>query len=179
MNWRNMRPLRPRGAVETERIINIPPKKEPTRKERHQIQLDNVSVTGYHKGIRLLDAQVEALYAWEQYKRGFFSIAVGEGKTLISLLIASHYHEENPDHSIILFMPAAVYRQLWVQDIPWAKRNFNILVPFVGLGQRTLKQRTLLTSKKLARCYLYPYSLLSTLDTMDMLMGIDLSLIHI
>ena len=71
-------------------------------------------------------------------------------------------------------MPASVYRQLWVRDIPWAKRNCNVLVPFIGLGQRTQKQRMLFAKVRKPGCYLFPYSLLSTLDTIDLLSNIGL-----
>ena len=177
MTWKDIKPLRPRSSIESERITNIPTRDMPSVNDINEIQKYNISKASYDNGFRLLPSQVDALYSWNKYKRGFFSIAVGEGKTLTSILIASNYFEENPEARIIVFMPASVYRQLWVRDIPWAKRNCNVLVPFIGLGQRTQKQRMLFAKVRRPGCYLFPYSLLSTLDTIDLLNNIDADLV--
>jgi hypothetical protein len=96
--------------------------------------------------------------------------------SLISLVCANLAYLRG-DHKIILFIPPQVYGQLTLRDIPWARRRVNLAVPFYGLGRLSAPRRKAIVASGRPGCYIFPYSLLSTMDSVELIDSIQPSLI--
>lgn len=149
---------------ELERVLSLPRCHGPTAGEALSLQKEWVRPEAFEEGFRLLDGQVYGLWSWLQYGGAMAALGVGQGKTLLSLMIATDFHRKNPDSNSILLLPPALVRQLWTRDIPWARNHFCVDVPIVSLGGKSIAMRKALCAGIRGRCFLYPYSLLSTRD---------------
>lgn len=132
---------------------------------------------GKRKPVRLLQAQADGLHAYQQTGSGFFSIKVGGGKTGLARLIAHDYLLKNPEGRVLLLIPASVYRQFWFRDREWANKHLNAPMTFVGLGELDLRRRKQRSLFPAPACWVLPYSLLSTEDTIDLLRTINADLV--
>jgi hypothetical protein len=115
------------------------------------------------KHITLRPCQVEYLAGLVQYRRVFGSIGVGHGKTLISILASV----VTRSYRALLFVPSNLVGQLTKIDIPQFEKWFHIKLDWCSLQDKSQHQRRNLMNKH--RVTIFPYSILSTEDTTDLL----------
>ena len=186
--WRqhiNRRPPPPQNEVQ--RIVSLPRAGRVTPERLDELSLQNVQADAYDglcpcvtcksQPFRLLPDQANGLHQYLETGCGFFSIAVGGGKTGLSMLIASHYHATHPNHKILLLIPPSVYGQFTLRDLPWGRKHLAITVPWYGLGNSTRKKRSAFSKSGRPGVYILPYSCLSTSDTSDVLRDIGAKLV--
>ena len=154
----------PAQFAEVTRICRMPMVGPLTDEEHESYCRANVLADQFEQGWRLWPIQSEAVLAYEIYGGGFFPIGVGWGKTLISLLIAEKAYKKGIRKSLLL-VPASVYPQLVNSNIPWARTKVPLSVPFLYLGGKSMADRRAISRSDRVGCYILPYSLLSTKDT--------------
>ena len=130
----------------------------------------------YQKGWRLFSTQAQALKEFQEVGGGFFPIAVGWGKCLISLMVANHAYQQGIKKTMLI-IPPEVLGQLVSADIQMARRHVPINMPIHIVGGKSLKNRRNLTRSGKKGLYVMTYSYLSVKDTDDMLEAIRPGLI--
>ncbi len=135
-----------------------------------------VKVEHFNKGFRLTPGQAEGISAYEIYGSVFGKLPVGDGKTALSLMIASAAFRKGFERMLLL-VPPEVFGQLTQTDIAWARSRVEINFPIHVLGGKSLEYRRSLCRSKYKGLYIMPYSLLSTKDTSENLQGIAPQLI--
>ena len=103
-------------------------------------------------------------------------VPVGQGKTLLSLVLAQIAFTQKSMERILLFVPAQVRAQLVFADIPWARRRVNITTPIIDLGDLTPKHRARRAQRERG-LFIMPYSTLSGRDGAELLDSIEPQLI--
>lgn len=168
--------LSPVSQREIARICCLPVPEKLTLEEKERFHKQNSNVMAYQKGFRFLEPQMEAIAQYNKYKKGFFPIGVGWGKTLICEIIASLAYEDGID-KIMLLIPPNVYTQFMRRDIPWARNKVPITVPFHGLGAKSKRQRYAIANSGRRGCYVVPYSVLSREDARSIVEAIEPKLV--
>lgn len=150
---------RPQTFPEVKRIVQLPVAPKLSAEEREAISRSNVQAHAFDEGYRLFDAQADGLAAYDRHGGAFCSIAVGYGKTFLSLLIAQHAIDKGIAR-VLLLMPSAVSKQLHQKAIPQARRTLRFNLPIYTL--RTGLTRRLATAKaKRPGLYVWTYELVS------------------
>jgi len=130
----------------------------------------------FEMGWRLFPIQADALDFYLKFGGLFGPIAVGWGKTLICLKIA-HFAYQKGIEKILLLIPPQAYYQLTKHDIPFYRTKTTLAVPFNLMGKLNRERRKILAKSNRPGCYIFPYSLLSTVDAIDNLNEINPGLI--
>jgi hypothetical protein len=149
---------------ETARICRLPLIEPLKEAEREQLNYQWVDARAYEEGFRLFPVQVDAIHSFIKYGGLFAPISVGGGKTLITLKIADWVFHNGLERSLLI-VPSQVYEQLVKADIPMARWNMSLSVPFFFLGGKSKQRRKNIVLGRRAGCYIMPYSYLSTTDT--------------
>jgi hypothetical protein len=125
-------------------------------------RIKNIESIGKH---RVYDLNVPDTKSW-----------IGNGvivhNTGITLLVAEHAYRKGLNR-IVLLIPPSVQNQLVQGNIPWWRRRIPLSVPFFVLGGRNIGQRRLISKSGRRGCYILPYSLLSTEDSVELLEAIQ------
>lgn len=153
------------SRVEITRICNLPSVFPLTSDEIEEFCRDRVLAKAYNEGFRLLPAQANGLMEYEEYGGVFGPIGVGQGKTLLTLMIANHAYQKGL-RRMMLLVPPEVLVQL-VHDIKFARTKVPINYPIHILGGKKMRERRALARSGKKGLYVFPYSLLSTQDTSD------------
>lgn len=98
-----------------------------------------------------------------KYRRSFVCAGVGEGKTIMSLGAAL----VTRSHRTLLMMPPNLVDKTIKDGIPTMERMFHLKLDWCSLLDKSQHQRRQLLDKH--RITIFPYSLLSTEDTDDLL----------
>lgn len=158
---------------EVERIIALPIIGEPTEEE-----IDLVSKYYCPKGTwRFFPEQVKAIVSYHDYGGLVCPVAVGGGKTMISVLIANEAYSVFGKRKILLMNPTNLVNQLKMTELPLYRRHISINVPFYWLAGENASKRMLMAKSKRAGCYVVSYSLLSQRDGAQLLDAIEPDLI--
>jgi|GEM_PF-3273782 len=161
---------------EMARICDLPLIEKLSKKEIERLNYQWVDARAYREGFRLFNVQVEAINSFIKYGGLFAPISVGGGKTLITLKIADWAYHNDISRSLLI-VPSQVYEQLIKVDIPMARWNLSLSIPFYFLGGKSKIRRKAIVSAKRVGCYIMPYSYLSTTDTSFLLNTIEPELI--
>lgn len=154
---------------EITRIIDLPIERtELPAEEVERISRDNLLATSYAKGKRLLEPQARAIVAYDKVGGGFFPIGVGWGKTGISLMVAERAWKKGLKN-IVLQVPPSITSQLVNHDIGWWRQVVPLSVPFHVLAGKPKAQRLKMARSGRVGCYIIPYSMLSTEDSVELL----------
>lgn len=140
--------------------------------EREAYNQMRVQAAAYAEGFRFLDAQCEAIAAYQTNNGLFAPMGVGMGKTLTTLAIKSIAFARGIERSC-LFIPPSVVFQLMNADIKWARTKININYQVYNLSGRSANDRKLLANSKKKGLYVFPYSLLSGRDAYELLEAIQ------
>ena len=155
-------------SIEIDRIVGLPVISSPTSEELEEFSRREVEARHFERGFRLMPKQCEAVLAWDTYGGVFAPIPVGEGKTLVSLMIAARAYVAGTERSMLL-VPSDVFGQLVRVDIPWARQRVSLPVPFHLLGNKSQRERATIARSGRKGCYVLPHSCMSTVDSTDLL----------
>ncbi len=147
-------------SQELKRIVSLPLRYVPTEEDIDALSKYYFQSSAYNDGWRLLRSQAEGLLAYNDTEGGFLPLAVGGGKTLLSLLIANDAYQAGK-HKIMLIVPSALAEQLCETDIKhWRPLTiFNTPVHrLIGLSPQ--KRKALAKSGRKG-IYVFTYDLLS------------------
>jgi len=147
-------------AQELKRIVSLPIAYVPTDEDVEALSQHYFQSKAFNEGWRLLRSQAEGLLAYNETEGGFLPLAVGGGKTLLSLLIANDAYQSGK-HKIMLIVPSALAEQLCETDIKhWRPLTiFNTPVHRLT-GLSPTKRRALAQSGRKG-IYIFTYDLLS------------------
>lgn len=163
-------------ALELARILQLPVIPFPSEEDVEVFCFDRMLAPAFEEGQRLFPIQVAAVQGYEMAGGGIFPIGVGWGKTGISLMIAQRAYNAGI-RKILLLVPVNLVSGLMKRHLPeWSKR-VPLSVPFHFLGGRSSAARLQIARSNAAGVYVFPYSLLSVSDTMDLLPAIDADLV--
>jgi len=167
----------PPDVAEVRRVTNLPIRELAKEFELEKLNREVLLADTFESGWRLFPIQATAVAAYREAGGLFAPIGVGQGKTLITLLIAAHAYKELHIHRSVILVPPQVYEQLFKRDIPWARKRTVLPVQFHGMAGKTKAQRAHMIEKGLIGCYVIPYSFLSTTDSVKILETIEPGLI--
>lgn len=156
------------GSLEIDRIIGLPVIPELLPLEVEVFSEQEIQARYFEDGFRLFPVQAASVLAYDTYGGLFGPVGVGWGKTLITLMIADRALRKGIERSM-LFVPSQVYSQLTNTDIQWARKRVGLRVPFMLMGGKSRQERHRIASSGKKGCYVFPYSLLSTRDTDEIL----------
>jgi hypothetical protein len=158
--------------AEVLRIVNMPTFDPLSQEDIDAINWFFVKPEAYARGFRLFPKQAEALCAFVDCGGLFGPVPVGEGKTLIGLLIADYcYREavenlyrnkgEGPAPRGLLLVPPQVLAQLRDKDVAFARANTRFDTPVHYVGGVSKKKRLAIAGSRRRGLYVTTYSLLS------------------
>lgn len=162
---------------ETLRVVNLPVVTPPSEKVCESVSKELVLPHAYEDGFRLRPAQAFALLSYRKFGRLVAPLGVGDGKTLISLLIADLAIREKGHSRVIILVPPFVCTQLTKHDLPWARSRVALTSTFVNLYRKNPARRYHVTRSSGKSVFIFPYSLLSVKDTDRLLKNISPDLI--
>lgn len=166
------------GSLEVDRIIRLPIVGPLAPEEVEAFSEQEVDARYFREGFRILPLQAKAILDFDSYGGCLCPIPVGQGKTLVSLMVVNRAFRGGIERTILL-VPPDVYPQLTQADITWARRRVGLSVPFILMGDKPLKERERIVRSQKIGCYVMPHTLLSTRDTDMMLEGIRPGLVVI
>lgn len=162
-------------AVEIRRILEMPIKQELTQDEyelvsKHYLQA-HVFNSPSDPFRRLFDTQAESLVAYGTCGGAFLPLAVGGGKTLVSLLIANDAFQSGK-RKVMLCVPPSLVEQLVNTDIPNCRKKTIFNMPVWCLAGLPAERRRSMAASGRQGLYIYTYSLLSsTKDAENNILG--------
>ncbi len=165
-------PHDPTTWAEIQRIVGLSISHPFTPEEVEYYNREHVQAAAYDNGFRLDPLQAMSVATYEIYDGLFAPIAVGGGKTLISLMCACIAFSKGLER-ILLHVPSPVLSQLVQTDIPWARSRVHINYPIHVLGGKSRDNRRAIAASTRKGLYIMPYSLLSTEDASENLEAID------
>ena len=163
-------------ALELARILQLPVVPFPSEEDVEVFCFDRMLAPAFEDGQRLFPIQVAAVQGFEMAGGGVFPIGVGWGKTGISLMISQSAYSKGV-RKIMLLVPVNLVSGLMKRHLPEWSRRVPLSVPFHFVGGRPKAARLAIAKSNAAGVYVFPYSLLSVEDTMELLEGIDPDLV--
>jgi len=160
-------------AQEIERIIALPIIRPPTEEEIIALSL-------YYApggGLRLYPEQVAAMIQYHEYGGLVAPIAVGGGKTLVTVLVASDAFRLFGKRRILLMTEPHLVDQLRDRELPFYRKHISINIPFYYLAGMPAGKRMHQAQAQRAGCYVVSYSLLSSSKGAELLEAIQPDLI--
>lgn len=142
---------------EIERIISLPIIPDPTEEEIEAISRHYCPAGTF----KMYPEQVKAMMQFHDYGSVIAPIAVGGGKTLISVLIPNDAYTEFGKRKIMLMAPPHLIDQLRDTELPFYRRHFSINVPFYWIALMPPGKRMMQAKSNRSGVYVVSYSLLS------------------
>jgi hypothetical protein len=156
---------------EIRRIVGLPVSPEMTKQEVEAFSRENLLASAYDSGFRFFPVQAQALRDYQLHGGGFFPIAVGWGKTLITLATANFAYLQGKRKSLLLTKPNTL-EQLMQDQIPEARNTIPMSYPIFLLSGKNAAQRRRIAKSGRPGLYILPYSLLSARDAVETLKAI-------
>jgi len=162
--------------LELARIVSLPLIGLPDSEAVEIFCFDNMLAGAYEAGERLWPTQVAAVDGYRRFGGGLLPIGVGWGKTGISLMIAEAAYQAGLK-KIVLLVPPQLVPGLVKRHIPEWRRRVPMSIPFHFLAGRGASARRSIVESGAAGVYVYPYSLLSASDAVELLEAIQPELV--
>jgi hypothetical protein len=141
-------------SQEIERITSMPVSPDPTEEE-----IDLISLWYFPDGgIRLFPEQAKAMMEFFLYGSIFAPIAVGRGKSLVSVLTANDAYVNFGKKKILLLNPSHLVGQLRSTELPKYRKHGSINVPFFWLAQLNAVKRMQEAQSGKTGCYVLSYN---------------------
>lgn len=153
---------------ELDRIISLPIVGMPSAEEVEIFCFDHMLASAFDAGERLWPTQVSAVDGYIKYGGGLLPIGVGWGKTGISLMVAEAAYRQGKK-KILLLLPPQLVPGLQKRHIPEWRKRVPMSAPHHFLAGRGAAARRSIVESQAAGVYIYPYSLLSASDAVDLL----------
>lgn len=147
------------SPTEVDRVTAIPAFEGFSEEER-----DAVRDVFPGETIELRDVQCNALLSLVQDGGLFGPIGVGHGKTIITLLAGKVLGNKRN----MILVPPEVCNQLVQRDIPMLEKEFGLDFNYISIYQMGKEERSQVDFSKY-ETIVFPYSLLSVVDTYDLL----------
>ena len=160
--------------TDMERILNIALDYKISNEECTYLSKKLCRKTAFEEGFRLRKVQAHAYVTFQRHGHGFFQIFVGDGKTLISILLANEGFKKHK--KIMLIMPNNILPQLWRIELPFILNSLKISVP-IHLCTGNRESRISIAKSDKIGLYIFTYSLLSRQDSHYVLNSINPTLI--
>jgi hypothetical protein len=123
--------------------------------------------------MKLKDIQAWALINNMEHDGLFAPVAIGGGKTLISLKCCADMWRHRGHERTLLLAPSSVMPQTH-RSVPWYAERFELYgMPFQFLSGKSRGERERLAKRNFHGCYVVPWSLLSREGAEDLLEMID------
>jgi hypothetical protein len=150
---------------EVQRILNLPSFRPISETEAEALSCHLVRPEAREEGFSLRPIQAEAVVAFASYRGLLAPIGVGQGKTLISLLVA-HVAMQSPGNvsKALLLVPASLLPQLLLADIPQARQWCDLEYRVHVLSGIPKAKRLELAASGKAGLYVASHDVLSTQD---------------
>lgn len=184
------------SKAEMDRIRDLPIVPEITPEEIEGLSLEFVQEKAYlgeckcglpscwdkekqeRKPVRLNADQAAGLRTFRSWKRGFFDIDVGRGKTALAQLCASIWFHKHQESRILYLLPPNLVKDLFNYHIRWARAHLNAWVPrWINLHNKAPQVRDALIKSGEAGIYVVPYTLLSEEGAVALLNTLDAGLV--
>ena len=162
--------------LEIARIINLPMEEMLDEVDTEVFCFENLLASAFDAGERLRSVQASAVKGYQEQGGGLFPIAVGHGKTGISLMVANSAFTQGVQR-VLLIIPPAQVAGLMKRHIPEWRGRVPMDVPFHFLSGRPPAQRAAMVNSGMPGCYVMSYSLVSAKDGLDNLFTIQPDLI--
>lgn len=159
----------PTGFAESDRIVALPESEPITPEEVDAISREELLRSFYDGGGRLFKQQAWAVRDWKRHRKLFGKIAVGWGKSLLSVLIARLEIRSGHAQRPILFIPASVYTQFFGKSLFDIRRMISVPFEIIGLGNMSSAQRRSVVLHQRRGLYVMPYSTLQGADASELL----------
>lgn len=143
-----------------------------SEREHEAFCREHTLAPAFDDGFRLFPVQAQGLRDYQSFGGGFFPIAVGFGKTLLTLMIAHHAYT-NGKKKIVLLVPPNVLGQLVTKQIPEARTLVPLSWPLFVLGGKSAAKRRSIARSARGGLYVLPYSLLSARDAVETIKAIQ------
>jgi hypothetical protein len=162
--------------LEIARIINLPMEGMLDEVDTEVFCFENLLAAAFDAGERLRDVQASAVKGYQDQGGGLFPIAVGHGKTGISLMVANSAFTLGLKR-VLLIIPPAQVAGLMKRHIPEWRGRVPMDVPFHFLSGRPPLQRAAMVNSGMPGCYVMSYSLVSAKDGLENIFTIQPDLI--
>lgn len=130
------------------------------------------------KKVRLFTDQAAGVRTFRDYRRGFFDIDVGHGKTPLAQMCASMWFTRNLESRVLYMLPPNLVKELFTYHIRWARTHLNAWVPrWINLHGKPPNVRDALIKSGPPGIYVLPYTLLSEEGAAARLEGINASFV--
>jgi hypothetical protein len=154
--------------VEMDRIVELPMQSMPDEEEVEIFSFSNMLAGAFDSGERLWATQVAAVREYQKVGGGIFPVGVGWGKTGIALMIAEAAYQKGL-RKIVLLLPPQLVPGLQKRHIPEWRRRVPFSLPIYFLSGRPQAARKSIVDSQARGLYVYPYSLLSATDAVELL----------
>ena len=161
---------------EMARIVSLPLVGMPDAEEAEIFCFESMLAGAYDAGERLWPTQISAVDGYRKYGGGLLPIGVGWGKTGISLMIAESAYRKGL-RKILLLIPPQQVSSLIKRHIPQWRKLVPMSAPFHFLAGRGAAARASMVHSQAPGVYVYPYSLLSQSDAVELLEAIHPELV--
>jgi len=162
--------------IELDRILALPTKPAPDGEDCEIFSFDRVLAEAFTRGERLLPAQVACLQAYEECGGGLFPVGVGYGKTGICLMTAQTAIQRGV-RKVLYLLPVHLVSALLFRHLPEWRARVPISLTFHNLAGKSREMRGRLAKSNASGVYIFPYTLLSVPDTLELLYAIDADLV--
>lgn len=160
-------------TIEVDRILGLPTRGWPNAELVEIESFDCLLATAYDRGARLLATQAAAMRDWRAVEGGLFPINAGYGKTGIGLMIAQDSLNRGLAKRVLWLMPVQLVAGIIRRHVPEWRPRVNLPMSIHYVAGLSPGQRRRLCSSGAPGTYLFPYSLLSRPDAIDLLRSID------
>jgi len=174
---RGTSPEQQRGTsfAEIRRIVDLPVRGKLTPEEIEEISRIYCQEAALRRGFRLFEEQARMISEFSYLDGAFGNVPVGRGKTLIDIALAQVSYADKGHRKVLVLVPPGNVDSM-VRLIPQIRRWITVTVP-LHYVQGNVRARGRLAGSGLPGCYVMPYSLLSTPDTVDILNAIEPSVL--
>lgn len=153
---------------ELRRILELPLVPMPDAEDVEIFCFDVMRAEAFEDGERLWPTQVAAVQAYQRTGGGLFPIGVGWGKTGISMMIAQAAYAAGR-RKILLLVPPQLVPGLAKRHLPEWRRRVELTVPFHFIAGRGKNARGNIANSDAPGVYVFPYSLVSAQDAIELL----------
>lgn len=164
--------MNPEGA-ELDRILQLPCRHPVDAEEAEIVSMETMRQEAFDAGERLRPVQVWALREWFDYQGALLPVGVGGGKSGIALMAAQDALSRRGARRVALMMPVPLVDGFLRRHLPEWRRRVNLPATVHNFKGKSRAGRMGVAKNGAPGIFLFPYSLLSTSDTVDVLRELD------
>ncbi len=163
--------------LDLERILALPIRELPDDEDVEIESYERLSHEAFQQGQRLLPKQVDALREFESCRGAFCPVGVGFGKSGIALMSSQIAFNRGWARKVLLLVPVHLVGTMMGRHVREWRRRTNLSLTFHVLAGQSRVQRKKLAESGATGVYVFPYSLLSQPDAVEVLQAIDADMV--